>query len=256
MAALGLWLFALGVSDVGFGLLASLRNSLRVVLAVAVAATAAGAGAIAVSFHLPSVLALVVWAALTAASWQGIRGDGARTTPKRAVTALAALAVCGLATFLAVGVWPDPASGVAGRFLRVTPFPVVARMTPGKLVLMIGVLAFLVETANVVVRLVLIGTGVSVNRAGARLRGGRILGPIERLLIFGFGVAGNLAGAALVASAKSILRFPEISRSSSAPRSSAADSQSLPPDEISEYVLIGSLVSWLLALVPVILVAG
>ncbi len=256
MAALGLWLFALGVSDVAFGLLAGSRSSLRPVLAAAVAALAAGVGAVGVSFHLPSLLALVVWAALTAVSWQGIRGNDASTTPRRAVTALAALAPCGLATFLSAGMWPDPASGVASRFLHVTPFSVVARMTPGRLVLMVGVLVCLVETANVVVRLVLISTGVSADKAGARLRGGRILGPIERLLIFGFAVAGEFAGAALVASAKSILRFSEISRASSMARTQVTDSQHLAPDEISEYVLIGSLVSWFLALVPVVLVVG
>lgn len=256
MAALGLWLFALGLSDVAFGLLVGRRASLRLFAAVAVAALGAGAGALGVSFPVAPLLALVAWAALTAAAWQGLRGDEASTTPRSAVAALALLALCGLATFLSAGMWPEPASGVAARFLRATPSPVVARMTPGRLVLTVGVLTSLVETANVVVRLVLIGTGVSAGKAGVQLRGGRILGPIERLLIFGLGVAGELAGAALVASAKSVLRFPEISRASRPAEPPAAGADRLAPDEISEYVLIGSLVSWFLALVPVLLFAG
>lgn len=256
MATLGLWLLSVGLSDVTFGLLAGRRTFVRLVAGLVVAGLVAGAGARAVDFQVIPSLVLTVWTGLTTLAWQGLRGDEARVSATRAVFALTAVVLLGLATFLSLGVWPDPASGLAGRFLRLTPFPVLARMTPGKLVLAVGILVALVETGNAAVRLVLTATGVSPSRAGARLRGGRILGPVERLLIFGFAVAGEITGAALVASAKSILRFPEISRVSAQSGVSHQEASELAPDEISEYVLIGSLVSWFLALLPVLLLAG
>jgi hypothetical protein len=62
---------------------------------------------------------------------------------------------------------------------------------------------------------------------------GRWIGILERLLIFVLVVAGQAAAAGIVVAAKSILRYPEIS----------AQPQRIAP----EYVLIGSLASWLLA---------
>ncbi len=62
---------------------------------------------------------------------------------------------------------------------------------------------------------------------------GRWIGILERLLIFVLVLAGQAAAAGIVVAAKSILRYPEIS----------SEPQRIAP----EYVLIGSLVSWLLA---------
>ncbi len=62
---------------------------------------------------------------------------------------------------------------------------------------------------------------------------GRWIGVLERLLIYVLMLAGAAAAAGLVVAAKSILRFPEISA-----RPAAID---------PEYVLVGSLASWLLA---------
>ncbi len=64
-------------------------------------------------------------------------------------------------------------------------------------------------------------------------RAGRWIGVLERLLIYVLMLSGAAAAAGLVVAAKSILRFPEISAR---------------PAEIDpEYVLVGSLASWLLA---------
>ena len=80
-------------------------------------------------------------------------------------------------------------------------------------------------TANVIVRLVLLAIGAlrpdSLTTAlrtpsspptqpADRLKGGRLLGPMERLVILGLGVAGELGAAGLVIAAKGLLRFPEI----------------------------------------------
>jgi hypothetical protein len=90
---------------------------------------------------------------------------------------------------------------------------------------------FLTVPANWIVRLVLRLSGhtetVKVNRAG------RWIGTLERLLILVLMLAGQAAAAGLVIAAKSILRFPEIS----------GKPASIDP----EYVLVGSLTSWLIA---------
>jgi hypothetical protein len=64
-------------------------------------------------------------------------------------------------------------------------------------------------------------------------KAGRWIGALERLLIYVLMLIGAAAAAGLVVAAKSILRFPEISG-----KPAAID---------PEYVLIGSLASWLLA---------
>ena len=64
-------------------------------------------------------------------------------------------------------------------------------------------------------------------------RAGRWIGLLERLLIYVLVLIGAAAAAGLVVAAKSILRFPEINAK--------------PPVIDPEYVLVGSLASWLLA---------
>jgi hypothetical protein len=95
---------------------------------------------------------------------------------------------------------------------------------------------FLVESANIIVRLMLIGTGPSVIATEKTLQGGRILGPIERIFILAMALGGHFGALSAVVAAKGILRFPEISRDT-------------PGGSRAEYVLVGSFVSWATALV-------
>jgi len=74
------------------------------------------------------------------------------------------------------------------------------------------------------------------------LRGGRAIGPLERVLVAGLTLSGAVGLAGAVFAAKGIVRFPEISRD--------GDSGSK-----AEYFLVGSLVSWTLALACAGLVA-
>ena len=53
-----------------------------------------------------------------------------------------------------------------------------------------------------------------------RLKGGRLLGPMERLLIVGLGLGGQFGAASAVIAAKGIIRFPELN----AARKESADS--------------------------------
>ena len=101
--------------------------------------------------------------------------------------------------------------------------------------LAVGCLVFLVESANIIVRMVLAGTDAGVMASEQTLKGGRVLGPIERIFIFAMALSGQYAALTAVVAAKGILRFPEISRDVAGRK--------------AEYVLVGSFVSWAVALI-------
>jgi hypothetical protein len=107
-----------------------------------------------------------------------------------------------------------------------------------RLLLLAGVGLVMLSTANVAVRLVLDAVGVPASTNEKQLKGGRMLGPMERLFIVGLGLAGQLTAAAVVVAAKGLLRFPELQRGSEAGG----------PSDVTEYFLIGSFASWLVAL--------
>ena len=75
-----------------------------------------------------------------------------------------------------------------------------------------------------------------------RLKGGRLLGPMERLLILGLSLAGQLTAATAVVAAKSIIRFPEINAQK------VRDNGGIGIDDVTEYFLVGSFASWIVAL--------
>lgn len=152
----------------------------------------------------------------------------------------------------------SPVSGPLAQWWSGVDWPPAARITPDRALLVLGVLAAQLSTGNVVVRLVLGATG-TVNPArrdsaaatdpadpASDLRGGRLLGPMERVLIIGLGLAGNLTAASIVVAAKGLLRFPELS--------SRKDQEHV--HRLTEYFLVGSFVSWMLALVSLALLAG
>lgn len=121
--------------------------------------------------------------------------------------------------------------------------------------LVIGALLFLLESSNLVVRAALRSatpvdaSGSSTSHppaapepaASATLKGGRLIGPLERLLVFALTLAGMYTLLAAVLAAKGIVRFPEISRDRDA-------------GNRAEYFLVGSLVSWVVALGAALLV--
>lgn len=109
--------------------------------------------------------------------------------------------------------------------------------------LIIAMALFLTATGNSIVRLVLALDGVRMDEAPAdEVKGGRVIGPIERLVIFGALIAGAATIAGFVVAAKSLLRFPELSEKSRI-------------HEATEYVLIGSLASWGVALLASLIAA-
>ncbi len=130
-------------------------------------------------------------------------------------------------------------------FVQAAP-PFLSTVTFPQLALAVGGFVFVLNSANVIVRIVMGRTdieqlpGGELGPVAEPLKGGRFLGPIERILILALGLAGQFGAIGAVVGAKSIIRFPEISRSTD--RSSAA-----------EYFLIGSGLSWGLALLLLLL---
>lgn len=130
--------------------------------------------------------------------------------------------------------------GAVGSWVDGSGLPAVRDLGAERVLLVAGVLLAQLSTGNVVVRLVLAVTG-TVNPAEdpeQQLKGGRLLGPMERLFIVGLGLAGELTAASIVIAAKGLLRWPELQ--------SRTDQARI--HRLTEYFLVGSFVSWLVAL--------
>jgi hypothetical protein len=113
-----------------------------------------------------------------------------------------------------------------------------------EIVLVGGVVLFEVSSANILVRLLLDAIGVPAAANEKRLKGGRMLGPMERLFIILLGHSGQLGAASVVVAAKGLLRYPELQRTS----------REEGPTDLSEYFLIGSFASWLVAIAGLLLI--
>lgn len=117
--------------------------------------------------------------------------------------------------------------------------------------LAVGVVLFVAESANLVVRAALDreGTWRPADQGGALrggqlrqqqlnangFKGGRLIGPLERMLVVVLTLASAYSLLAAMLAAKGIVRFPEISK----------DGET---GARAEYFLVGSLVSWVVAL--------
>jgi hypothetical protein len=238
MSALAVMLIAIGVAD-------SLR---RLPLAawvapVAVPAVVVISAALCALWHLGDVLLLVI-AAAAGVGWVML---GARAE-RSGVHHVAPLAVLGVAMALLILLsgWASDVDGLVGRWTQWIDIPGAGSVTPDRLLMIVGAVLLQVVTGNQLVRLVLGSVG-AVKPEGQpqpsdRLKGGRLLGPMERILIFGLGLAGQLAAATAVVAAKSIIRFPEINAQK------ARENGNIGIDDVTEYFLVGSFASWIIAL--------
>ncbi len=148
--------------------------------------------------------------------------------------------------------WAGAGGGVLGAWLEATRVPALRGMSPDRALLLAGAFLVVLSTGNVVVRLVLAATGTTnpalhdtPDDPAQRLKGGRLLGPMERSLILGLGLAGQLTAASIVIAAKGLLRWPELQ--------SKTEQQWI--HRLTEYFLVGSFVSWLVALGALVLLA-
>jgi hypothetical protein len=235
-----MWLFAVGVGDVVAGLSGRPVPGARSVLGVFAAVLVAAILGPAVGWSIGPVALFTAITVVAVALWVWARL--APLTPRRA-TAIAWGFALVLAAVVASGrAWPAPA-GALQDWLARSSVPSIADAGIDRALVMAGVFAFLMATSNAVVRLILAAVGTDTESGEQKLRGGRMIGPLERALLFGFGLAGQPTAAALVASAKSLLRFPEIS-----------SARGMGIDLVTEYFLVGSLASWALALAPLVFV--
>jgi len=159
-----------------------------------------------------------------------------------------ALALLGGAVVLAILLAPvaGHVDGPLADWFGESPWRHVAAADPDRVLLALGGILVQMSTGNVVVRLILAATG-TVNPArpdhdaSVRLKGGRLLGPMERLVILGLGLAGQVTGASLVIAAKALIRWPEL-------QSFRRAHEGPTINEVTEYFLVGSFVSWLVSL--------
>ncbi|WP_261623029.1 hypothetical protein [Nesterenkonia marinintestina] len=121
---------------------------------------------------------------------------------------------------------------VAGALVEVAVWGSVAAHVPPVL-LWAGVILFLTESSNRITRAMLDLTGRGASDDDG-LRGGRLIGPLERILMTVLALFGAQAVVAALAAAKGIVRFPAISGDR-------------PGGTRAEEFLIGSLTSWGLA---------
>jgi hypothetical protein len=232
---IGVWLLAVGACD----LLRASRDTTsprrRVLLVLVGCGLLAIAGA---ALRFPAgwwAWVGVVWA-VTLVGW--VVGSSLALQPghhRRAMwraVAFAALVVPVVVLGLLGTTLPAPVHVPAGWGSTV-----LGQVGPTRTVLVAGVLLFELSTANIVVRLLLDAIGVPASTNEENLRGGRLLGPMERVFILVLALGGELTAAAVVVAAKGLLRWPEL-------RSQQAGG----PTPVSEYLLIGSLASWLLGI--------
>jgi hypothetical protein len=231
------WLLAVGTTD----LLAPTLDSVTRRRAVLGVACGAGTSLLVLALSGASlVLSAVLTAALglLASLWLwGSRGAVAgRWSPGWPLGLMGGVLAVLLAT---TGLLPA-ATGLLAAWYDGLSVPALEGVSLQRFLTGLGSTAYLQVTGNVVVRLVLTAAGTPPP-TGATLRGGRLLGPMERTFLFGLGLAGELTAAAVVVAAKGALRFPELS---AGPGVSG----------LTEYFLIGTLSSLLVALAMVALV--
>lgn len=234
----------------------------RRVAIVAIGWSLLGAGTLALA---PGVAGLPLWLGLATAYALWVLGSSAAlggTDPPASGRLRAArlIAFTGLGLGLAVG--------IVGAEVATTPdWPgfldetALARWPAPEVVVAAGAVLVQLATANLLVRLLLDSVGVPATRNEKQLKGGRVLGPMERIFIVGLGGMGEVTAAAIVVAAKGLLRFPELQRAVRVADGEAVlleadphapepgDPRDLPgPTDVTEYFLIGSFASWLVAL--------
>lgn len=154
-----------------------------------------------------------------------------------------ALFVVVLTTAVACSGLAPSAAGPLERWLHSMSLPAVEGLSADRFLLLVGAFGLQLSTGNVLVRLVLKSTGTINPRTDGgmpptRLKGGRLLGPLERIFILALALGGQVTAASVVVAAKGLLRFPELS--------SRHEQQAV--HEMTEYFLLGSFMSWLVAL--------
>jgi hypothetical protein len=239
----------------GFGVSDLLRWSRdRVGVGHAVIAGAGGATAVAacsafggvgcrgtVIAGVAAFLVLFLWAVLdhifSCGSTKGATDDDSNPAAAGAVGFV--IAAVGLSVVLS-GAAPNIGGDIADWYSNLELSFASNQVPVDQFMTGVGGLTFLLATSNRIVGYTLAATNSSLLTKGEeQMRGGRLLGPMERLFVAAGIVSGSLAGAGLVIAAKGLLRFRELPQSE--------DDSGL--DEVTEYFLVGTFTSVLVAAV-------
>jgi hypothetical protein len=252
--AVGIWFASVGLADLVAGLSGEPKVGPRLIGAIVAGTTAPAVLCVLAGADAGTAVLLTAVTGLTVAGWLVLRLGAASISALRALAALGFVVASfgGVSLLGSEPVASFESESILERGIGVLPFPKVADASLDQAVLVGGVLLMLFATSNAIVRLVLTAMGTRFSNAEQRLRGGRVIGPLERVLIFGLGLAGQAIAAALVIGAKGLLRYPELNNLRG--EQGAAGTSARPIDVVTEYLLIGSLTSWLLALFPLVLV--
>jgi hypothetical protein len=211
------------------------------------AAVAVWAGLLAGLTELADLVALAMIAGVVVLWGHTVAGAVGRGRAWLPLLILGAALITGALTTA----WASPAGGLLGEWLESANIPALQSVSADRALLLVGVFLVQLSTGNVVVRLVLAATDTTDPTYGSepdpeqRLQGGRLLGPMERVFIVGLGLAGNLIAASIVIAAKGLLRFPELQ----------SKGEQVRIHRLTEYFLVGSFVSWLVALASLALLA-
>lgn len=201
-------------------------------------------------------LALLVLAGLLAAAWIMLVARSRRYGRGHGWSLLVLLGGVVLTTLLAGAA--SRASGWLADWLRWSGWPALQHLPPARFLLLLGLFAVQLSTGNEFVRLVLAAIGAirpqGEPQAADQLRGGRLLGPMERIFVLGLSLAGHVTAAGLVITAKGLIRFPELSARRADLTTRGAETTKIKGigiDRVTEYFLLGSFLSWLLAMAGV-----
>ncbi len=234
MSLLALLLLSVGTADIVRQLAPASVPPVVAGLTGALVAASLGAGGLGLSARqwwiVPAVMTVV-------AAWTVIP----ELEHPRAKSGGLAVLVAAVAVVLAFGQHFDTHTGPLHRWYDELDISALEGVGIDRFLLAAACMVFLLSTANTIVRHVLADSGPHVLETENTLKGGRILGPLERWFIFALALAGQLGAIAAIVAAKGIVRFPEISKPDSTGNK-------------AEYVLVGSFVSWFLALLFVPLI--
>jgi hypothetical protein len=245
MTWLALLLVGLGLADLGHAL-----RPVRLLPETVAATVTVGLGLLAGFTTGRDVVALLVVAIVVLGWGSAVRYGFGRRMAWLPLTLL----VAALLAALLASPWGGTGGGPLGHWLTSTQLPLLQGLTPQRALLLLGGVLVQCSTGNVLVRLVLLATHtinperVAAPDPGPRLKGGRLLGPMERLVILGLGLAGDYTAAGIVVAAKGLLRYPEL-------QAARDDAEGPSITVVTEYFLVGSFVSWLVALATLVLLA-
>lgn len=196
----------------------------------------------------PGAICLLVAAGMITIAWIILAGRSRMNALHQAVPL--AVLLGGLVVLIILSPLAGPADGMLVDWLRATGWPRLVAVKPDRFLLVLGLIIVQLSTGNEIVRLVLAATGTikpsGEPQASDQLRGGRLLGPLERIFVFGLGFSGYATAAGLVIAAKGLIRFPELNA-----RRKGGSVTGVGIDEVTEYFLLGSFLSWLISLVGI-----